>query len=219
MPLGNKEEMNMIFKKPQFIIFILLFIIACEPSERELAKKRKADSLNIARQDSISIEQEKVVGDIRFGMDKETTEKLWEKFCKEHKVSEDFGTGLKDNYYIYLIGEYQFSNHSIYLNPITPRYYNDSLYHFTIRGRSSNLDFLMNMLSKKFGQPKSLPEEIQPYSSTLMYWTIGEKRIDIVLNDDANLNLVIYKPKYLKKARKNEEQISDEKANEAKEVF
>ncbi|MCP4970061.1 MAG: hypothetical protein GY932_05630 [Arcobacter sp.] len=222
------------------IITLLIFtlsISSCTTSEEDLGRIKQTDSLRMARLDSIIIEQEKVIGDIKFGMDKKTTEKLWEKFCDENKQSEDFGTGIHNKFYTYYIGNFRFTRSSIYLNPITPRFLNDSLYHFTIKSKAImyeefdlmvpwTINIISDILSKKFGDPDFKTENIilndGSFFHTIKYWIVGEKKIEVLLNTYSNnysIDIAIYKPKILGNQTVKKKQTINRNSEIAKEVF
>lgn len=194
------------------------------------AVKAEQARIEKARQDSIiAIEQDKVIGDIMFGMPEKEVKSKIEKFRKENRRSDKF---LGEPYYDDFIGEYEY-----FL--IRDYYYEGKLYELNIIGIPTNWEYydsevprqiryITDVISQKYGNP-DLHSELEQrhklqegYTYLLNRWNIGKKRIEIRVSDNGTSYPVIveiYLPEVREKIIIEREKQEKESANKAKDVF
>lgn len=223
------------------ILVIIILIIGCKQGDSLKTKEQnRQDSITTfnekKRLDSIRVEEEKVIGEIKFGMGEKQTKNLWQKFLKENRKPNEFLKG----YYDYYIGDYEIVEGSMSLANSLPRFRNDSLYYFTIVGQlfSYNeyvvkapkvLNAISDILTNKFGNPQfeiELPNWYNTdrnYYYVIKYWIIGKKKIEIKLNPSwdtmYSIDVSIYLPEIVDQEKIKEEQEADQKARTGKDVF
>ncbi len=229
------------------LMIIVLGVIAYGCNQPNKNKKQKNESKQLeqdsitavkveqariekARQDSIiAIEQNKVVGDIMFGMQKNEVKSKIEKFRNENRRPDKF---LGKPYYDYFIGEYEYFQ-------ILDYYYDGKLYELNINGNPTNWEkydsevprqirYITDVISQKYGDP-DLHYELEPryklqkgYTYLINRWNIGKKRIEIRVSDNGTsypVNVEIFLPEVREKINNEKEQQEKESANKAKEVF
>ncbi|MGB0427898.1 MAG: hypothetical protein ACPGEC_03095 [Flavobacteriales bacterium] len=194
------------------------------------AVKVEQARLEKVRQDSIiAIEQDKVIGDIKFGMTKKDVKLKIEKFKKENRRPDKF---LGEPHYDDFIGEYEYFQ-------ILDYYYEGKLYGLNINGNlidwekydsevPRQIKYITDVISQKYGDP-SLHYELPPryelqkgYSYLINRWNIGKKRIEIKVLDTGTrypVNVEIFLPEVIEEIKKEREQQEQESVNKAKEVF
>lgn len=240
-------------KKSFLIILISLLILSCENSEtakRKAREKAVQDSISFvqeknkqiekaridslqkieqARLDSIQKEEEiKVVGDIRFGMNKKEFEKYKKEFENKCKVLswQSGNTKFYDN----KIGDYEF-------NYLYGGYYKEKLYYVQIKGTPIKYEYydkdmksqvvaLFSILNNKYGTPNQdygLPSWTtinKGDSYCCAYWSKGDKVIQMRVESEGiyyNLNLEMFQfsiSSQMKKEREEEEKEAIKKGTE-----
>lgn len=185
-------------------------------------KKRKV-------QDSIVlVEQDKVIGNIKFGTTKGITKKEIDKFKKQYTKK---APGYSYLTYIY-IGEFQAMQ-------ILDFYYDNKLYYLLIQGGTilwekydseipRQVQFINDIIEQKYGKAH-ISNEIEPrhrlqhgYSYLIKRWDIGKKRIEIRIEDIStsyNVNVEIFQPEIEAKINSEKEKKEKESTEKAKEVF
>lgn len=227
-------------KSIALLLCIMFYVISCGPSDKELEAKRMRANLKIIEQnrrdslkaileqkriDFIKVEQEKVIGEIKFGMSESKTKKLWKKFLNNHKKSGSF-----------YIGDYKFSGAYRIVRFLN----NNSLYYLTLRGYLIRYDeyvveapreykAISNILENKFGKPDYERELIKWYKTdknyyyTLKYWNIGKKRVEIKLSRSSGtyltIDVSIYQPEIVEQINRQRELEAVYKAKKEKDAF
>lgn len=176
--------------------------------------------------DSIArIEQEKVIGDIVFGINEKEASKKISAFIKNSSRTKYSDSDLTYPF----IGNYEFS-------PYGSRgyYYDDKLYMLVIQGQVISWDdyenevprevrYITDVIKLKYGEPStrnSIPERYNLEKGDkflLNSWTVGTKQIDVRLSDSEtyySVDLYIYQPKIVEK--RNQENRNAEKATTEK---
>lgn len=195
----------------------MLLIFSCKEKEMTDAEiDRIVDSIanseneNKKMPDSIILtEQEKVIGDIKFGDSEKETKKNLEEFIKKSKRKEYSNSDFPDCF----IGNYKFSEYGLY-----GLYYKSKLYLLHIYGNPIHYDeyeseiprqieFLKSVISEKYKEPhtsNTIPESFETkkgYSYEVYSWNIGTKRIEIRLKDRGvyySVDTEIYQPNIVK---------------------
>jgi hypothetical protein len=194
------------------------------------AKQKEIERIEKARQDSIiNVEQEKVIGDIKFGMKKIEVNQKISKFKSETaRPYEIVGT----TFYDYYIGEYKYFQ-------ILDFYYQTKLYEIFIQGNPINwekfeneiqkqINFISEVIKQKYGPP-TFQKILDPiynlqkgYSYLINRWEIGVKTIEIQVEDNGTyycVNLVIYQPEIINRLNKEKEEKEKKSTEKAKNLF
>jgi hypothetical protein len=174
------------------------------------------------------VEQDKVIGDIKFGSTKRTTKKEIDKFIKQYEKK---APGYSYLTYIY-IGEFQAMQ-------ILDFYYDNKLYYLLIQGGTilwekydseipRQVKFINDVIEQKYGKAH-LSNEIEPrhqlqhgYSYLIKRWDIGKKRIEIRIVDSSTsymVNVDIFQPEIETKINTEKLKKEKESTEKAKEVF
>lgn len=234
-PLILKTNLNM--KKIAFIIFMLCFLSCKEKKMTDAEIDRIVDSItnseneNKKMPDSIILtEQEKVIGDIKFGDSEKVTKNNLKDFIKkskrkDHSDFDELG---------YFIGNYKFTNSGVY-----DFYYKSKLYKLHITGYpiqyeeykseiSRQIESIKSVISKKYKEPditNSIPESFETekgYSYEVHSWNIGSKKIEIRINDKGDhytVNIEIYQPNIVKTLEKSQLEEDKNMTNKDKNTF
>jgi len=163
----------------------------------------------------INAEQDKIIGDLKFGMSEKEAKKEMEKFDPPYEPGHKKSIGNFD---------YDF---------IRAKYDSNKLYSIILSitlGKWDNFDELRNLIEPKFGKPDSDKVEWQRDSCNYQHrilWTIGKKEIEIfneISDCKTSLTFIeIYLPDIQHKVYEREEQIKnkvkDSLTNAAKNVF
>lgn len=165
--------------------------------KQEKITKRKNDS-------TIKIEQEKVIGNIEFGMSEKEGEKEISKFTESSKKRKYSNSDLKYSF----IGNFEFSTTKGF-------YYEDKLHMFKIMGVSipwvdysqrieQEYNNIRKILQLRYGEPNNTTSFPKSYelegktNYTLDSWTIGDKKIRIFIDNSRtyySIDILIFKPK------------------------
>ncbi|WKZ58835.1 MAG: hypothetical protein QY309_13260 [Cyclobacteriaceae bacterium] len=224
------------------IVLAIIFIIqlSCNSDskrQQEKAEQRRAftqDSLkrvNEERQRKIKdslilIEQDKVIGDVKFTMTKKVAKNEILKFKKSIERKPPGSTYMS----YYYIGEYESFQ-------ILDFYHEDKLYYLLIQGTPilwekydfevpNQVKFISDVIEQKYGKP-TISNEVEPrhklqsgYSYLIKQWDVGRKRIKISIDNNTTsymVNLTIYQPDIESKInseRLRKEQESTKKAKD-----
>ncbi|MEO6686053.1 MAG: hypothetical protein ABIN24_08810 [Dyadobacter sp.] len=191
--------------KPSHIIIGLVIIIqSCEDNKAKVEYGVQMDSLPAPKIDStILIEQNKAIGEIKFGISEKQFDKEKEVFDKKNEVPAWEGSTAKTH----KIGAYEYTWLNGYFN-------NDNLYKIMFQGGFIKYDdydrdmstpyyALLNMLKTKYGSPsidRGLPSWTQidkDYFQRCAEWTIGNRTIELRIHCHGtyySLDLVSFKP-------------------------
>lgn len=181
--------------------------------EREQAVK---DSIN-------AVEQEKVIGEITFGMSKKQARQKLEKFRRTNK----------DKRGIYhKIGEYQYLS-------VSDLYQKGKLYSIKIEGAPIDWEYfksdvpdqiekITRIIKEKYGDP-SKQYELMPryrleknYTYLINQWDVGKKRIEVRVSDNGtsySVDVAIYIPSIRDQVELDAVKKDIESAQKAKDVF
>ncbi len=229
--------------KVLFICFVVLFQSCGNSNQENLEKEkfRKKDSIENIRQvqllkeqktkDSIiNLEQDKVIGDIRFGMTEQEFEIQKDSFLKETEFVDYEFQGRK--FYRSKIGTYQ-------LSFIRGIYNNDSLYYTRIIGHpihyekydsnlKKELQSIYNIFKNKYGTPQqdNVVPEWHQISNGQTYpvakWIVGTKSIDINIVDGGvyrYIHVNIYRQDAVDQLRKEREFQEKNEENQATDLI
>ncbi|WP_394749573.1 hypothetical protein [Spongiimicrobium salis] len=226
-------------------IVVIFSIVNCKESEKqnidEVKALKRADSIakveylikekNRIRLDSIErVEQDKVIGEVRFMMSEAVAKEKIAKFIEES--SRQKFSNYDEKYPF--IGNYEFSDFKV-----EGRYDDDKLYSLSLDGAfiswenfetkvPQQINYLKDVIQRKYGLPddeKHIPKSFQMKEDSeyeICSWNVGKKKITITVEDSGtfyNVNLHIYLPakiEALKKARLIRE---DKISEESKDVF
>ena len=225
-----------------YLIIIFIFSVGCDNKpkmtkeeqrvEDSLVKALNYQILNRDRiNDSIAkAEQDKVIGEIEFGMSKKAGEKALNEFIEksERKVFEN------SNYTKPFIGNYEFDKYGTY-----GFYENDELYMFKIKGVDIEynkletdvqyqLDYIREVIELKYGEPYlsySFPKSYDiddEKDYTCSIWKVGTKEIIIQIDEegtDYSVDVLIYQPKVLEKISEKRRAEEFKQAEKAKNTF
>lgn len=190
--------------------------------EKKKREKKKRDSILI-------IEQNKVIGEIRFGMTKNEVNTMIKRFRKKNRRPDKF---LGKPYYDDFIGEYEYFQ-------MTGFYDEGKLYELYIQGVltdwedfdrdvSRQTKYISNVIKQKYGEP-DLHYDIEPryklnkgYSYLISRWIVGTKTIEVRLQDNGTnypINVSIFLPEVRKKIENKKNQEEKESTEKAKDVF
>ncbi len=233
--------------KYRFVILVLVsaFAISCNHTKKKSSNKLdqellKQDSITLIslekeqieqkKKDSIFlIEQNKVIGEILFGMTKIEVKQKIKKFRKESRRPDRF-LGLP--YYDYFIGEYEYFQ-------ITGFYDEEKLYELFIQGDLTdweNFDkdvprqakYISNVIEQKYGEP-DLHYNIQQryklkkgYSYLISRWIVGKKTIEVRLKDNGTnypINISIFLQKVRNKISIENAQKEKQSTEKSKDIF
>lgn len=211
------------------LIIILFIIIACDSERRNSYQsiQHEQDSIAQLKKDSAekfyNKEQNKIIGDIEFGI----TEKQFK------KLSEQFDAKNYDNELIkHKIGDYYYST-------IQGYYYNNKLHEVDIMGSYidyndyntvliNQVSLLKDIISKKYG-PNSYGQgliagySIEKDQSRLVYgWSVGTKDIHIRIANRGlyySVDLEIFQPKIREIINKEFDKKKDSTSSKASEVL
>ncbi len=192
-----------------FIFLTTIMSMACNDNKTITSKSTITDAIKPEEpskySDSLILsEQEKTIGDIKFGMTEKKVKLLIDKFKDETKKPDGI---LGKPYYDYFIGNYEYSQ-------INDFYHNKKLYRLEINGEiilwdNYNLEIvdkinsITEVLKQKFGEPDishPIPERYQMengFTYLVRAWNIGQKRIEIRIEDNSTsyfTSVIIYFP-------------------------
>lgn len=188
----------------------------------------RADSVknNSVKEEIAEKDQNKVIGNIEFGISKSAFDKKTDKFLKSSEKVEPNGVGYN------WIGDYQFA-------AINGYFHDKKLYYVIVHGwvidhedydteTARTIGILKTMLVKKYGEPTKA-EPIPPmyaineqYRSTVYSWKIGKKNMDIDIKNNGTFyscDLNIYQPEIQKTVNDAEKIKADKVAEEAKDIL
>lgn len=199
---------------------------------RDLKAKKVRDSLETIRKDNfILAEQNKIIGDIVFGISFEEYQIMKKQFLERTKnvdwVSSDGYKFYKQN-----IGDYEFED-------IKGYFYNEKLYRLDIEGglisykyykseMHSQVEAIQNPYEKKYGKPDTyfgIPETYkmdEGYSYSVAYWHIGTKKVDLRIEDIGSyyrLHIRISQPKVVNQIKFEEEVNKNAEQKKAKDLL
>ncbi|WP_064968047.1 hypothetical protein [Tenacibaculum ovolyticum] len=187
-----------------------------------------------AREDSIiAIEQNKVIGDIFFGISLEEYKKKKKQFIKKTKNTDRGSTdrgskGLhKQN-----IGDYEF-------NDIYGGFHNEKLYRVDIQGNEIHYDYYNIKMQRqveaikrpyieKYGEPNiqyKIPKRHRinkGYTYLVSSWVVGSKKIELRIEPDGNYNRLlvkIFQPTIANQIKQDEEMKKNEEIKKAKDIL
>lgn len=173
-------------------------------------------------------ESNKAIGDIYFGMPKDTVDLKIENFDKKNSRKDETFDFLENKY----IGNYEYS-------AINGEYYNDSLYLLRINGDfiewkyfstevPKAIENISKVIKSKYGNPiKIYPlgksyEYKDGYSYLIKQWIIKQKAVEVhlvVRGAYYEVMTIIKRLDIEKKIKLIEKQENDKKTNSAKDVF
>lgn len=237
-PLILKKTLNM--KKITLMIFMLL-ILSCKEkvmNDVEIDRIDKiADSIVNSEKEKrklpdsiIIIEQEKVIGNIKFGDSEKETKKNLEVFIKKSKRKEYSNSIFPDCF----IGNYKFNGDGVY-----DLYYKSKIYKLHITGHPilyedykseipRQIEYIKAVISEKYKEPditNSIPESFETekgYTYEVHNWNIGSKKIEISINDKGDhytVNIEIYQPNIVKILEKAQLEEDKNMTNKDKNTF
>ncbi|WP_439151100.1 hypothetical protein [Winogradskyella sp.] len=187
-----------------------------------IIKKRKKDSIT-------TIEQGKVIGEIRFGMNKNIAKSKINKFKKENRKPYKI---MNKTFYDHFIGNFEFSF-------IRDFYYENELYKIKIIGKpilwenfeseaTKEIKAISNVLKTKYGNP-NLHYDLEPryklkknYTYLINSWKIGTKEIQVRISDKGtsyNVILIITKPNVENKIKREIRDKEKQETLKGSEVF
>lgn len=190
--------------------------------ERQRIKQFEQDSIEL-------IEQQKVIGEIKFGMRKEQVDLLIEKFQKENRrPDKTLGIPFYDNY----IGEYEYLS-------INAFYYNKGLYEIKVQGSSftwekydrnipEQLSYITDIINQKYGEPdthsplRDMSSMEVGYSYLVNQWQVGGKTIDVRVESIGrrySVNVVIFLNEVRNIIKKSKEEEVKKSTEKAKDIF
>lgn len=199
---------------------------------RDLKAKKVRDSLEIIRKDNFIIaDQNKVIGDIVFGISFEEYKKMKQQFMDKTKNVDWVGSGGY-KFYKQNIGDYKFNN-------IYGDFYNEKLYILDVEGDLIHYDkYDIEMPSQvkaiqlpyieKYGEP-NLNFDIprwhtmdKGYTYLVSSWVIGTKKIELRIKPSGSYNRLIvriFQPNVVEKIKQEEEIKKDEEVKKAKDIL
>lgn len=224
---------------------VVFLLQSCGQNEQRLKQAREKavkdsiayiNDIKIKREQAIkdsitSIEQDKAIGEILFGIPEKEFKKQKEKFINKCQLPKyEFYKSLTIIYN--KLGEYGF-------NSIYGWFHNDSLYSVELTGCSieydeydrvmpDQYDALMSVLKNKYGEPTfnhGLPKWTsleKGYFRRCAIWEIGNKTIEARVSCEGvryTLNMAIFKPKIEERIRTEKQEKEKQSAKKATDLL
>ena len=237
-----------------FILVCTLFLVlfqSCGNNEQKLIREQQEkkdkeirDSITLvekvqfekekATKDSIiSIEEQKVIGDIMFGMTEKEVKSEIKDFNKENQKLDDYlfkASGKR--FYDYFIGNYEYST-------VRGFYYDGKLYKVMITGKPilwdyfdsevpKNVKAISDVIKAKYGNPSTQSNILPRYQMQEHYtylvnsWTIGVKEIQVRISDKGTsywVNTIISMHKIEKRIEHDKIEKEKQSTQKSKDVF